>query len=213
MSKDGEEWLNMQYCRIDSGNIDVSSASESCILFLTSTSEAVMVQCARNNVSGGENMSTILIVHGPNLNLLGKREPHIYGTATLAEINEAVTQLGKKLGYEITCFQSNHEGELIDRIQQGLGKLAGVIINPGAFTHYSYALRDALSAVSAPVIEVHLSNIHAREPFRAHSVIAGIAVGQITGLGPIGYSLALRALHEYIQKSRGGTDGTKGTSS
>lgn len=153
-------------------------------------------------------MSRILVVHGPNLNLLGKREPNIYGTTTLDEINEGLVQLGSSLGLKVECFQSNHEGVIIDRIQQGMCELAGIIINPGAFTHYSYAIRDALSAVSTPVIEVHLSNIHAREPFRAHSVIAGIALGQITGLGHIGYSLALQALHYKIMKGKEDTHGT-----
>jgi 3-dehydroquinate dehydratase-2 len=157
-------------------------------------------------------MSRILVIHGPNLNLLGKREPHIYGTTTLDEINDDLTQLGNSLGLSVECFQSNHEGIIIDRIQLGMGVLGGIIINPGAFTHYSYAIRDALSAVSVPVIEVHLSNIHAREPFREHSVIAGIALGQITGLGHIGYSLALQALHQKIMNRKEETDGTTRTS-
>lgn len=144
-------------------------------------------------------MSKIMVIHGPNLNLLGSREPHIYGTTTLEQINERLREEGMAMGLEVHCFQSNHEGAIIDRIHEGMTGIAGMIINPGAFTHYSYAIRDAISAIQTPVIEVHLSNIHARESFRSHSVLADIAMGQIVGLGHIGYSLALQALHQYLK--------------
>ncbi|MTI84174.1 MAG: type II 3-dehydroquinate dehydratase [Firmicutes bacterium] len=135
----------------------------------------------------------ILVLNGPNLNLLGMREPETYGTITLSDICSEMDILARELGVGLTHYQSNHEGDLIDRLHQTMGKEAAVIFNPGAFTHYSYALRDAIAAVSVPVIEVHLSNIHAREKFRRHSVITPVAAGQISGLGSTGYLLALRA--------------------
>lgn len=136
-------------------------------------------------------MKKILVVNGPNLNMLGKREPGVYGNETLADIETKVTEKAKKLGVEVEFFQSNHEGAIIDRIHEAFGKIDGIIINPGAFTHYSYAVRDAIKAVNIATIEVHISNVHAREEFRAKSVTAPVCVGQISGLGSLGYLLAL----------------------
>jgi 3-dehydroquinate dehydratase-2 len=135
----------------------------------------------------------ILVMHGPNLNLLGKREPHIYGTVTLDEINGQLAALAKELGAEITCFQSNHEGELVQKIQDAMGQYQAVVINPGAYTHTSVALRDAIASTGILAVEVHLSNIYRREEFRQHSFISGVAAGQITGFGPGSYLLGLRA--------------------
>jgi 3-dehydroquinate dehydratase-2 len=136
----------------------------------------------------------ILIVHGPNLNLLGKRKKEIYGDKTLEEINSLLQQQAKELGVEIIAFQSNSEGTLIDFIQAESPKAEGIIINPGALTHYGLSLRDALGDTNLPVIEVHLSNIYGREEFRQRSVVAPIAKGQISGLGWRGYIAALRTL-------------------
>ena len=134
----------------------------------------------------------VLVLHGPNLNLLGTREPSIYGRTTLPEIDRALVARGRAAGVSVTCFQSNHEGELVDRVQQAARDRVGfIILNAGAYTHTSVALRDALSGVAIPFIEVHLSNVFAREPFRHHSYLGDIAVGVISGLGPGSYAAAL----------------------
>jgi 3-dehydroquinate dehydratase-2 len=140
----------------------------------------------------------ILVLHGPNLNLLGRREPGIYGTATLDDIDTALHDAGQARQFEMVTFQSNYEGALIDHVHRYGWIASGIIINPGALTHYSIALRDAIAAVPAPVIEVHLSNIAAREEFRHHSVIAAVARGSIAGLGATGYLLALRYLMDMV---------------
>jgi 3-dehydroquinate dehydratase-2 len=136
----------------------------------------------------------VLIINGPNLNLLGLREPHIYGSKTLADLEAACAGHGEKLGLDVQCVQSNHEGALIDAIQGARGKCAAIIINAGGYTHTSVAIRDALSGAELPVYEVHLSNVHARDEFRHHSFISGIAKGVIVGLGFRGYFAALDAI-------------------
>lgn len=136
----------------------------------------------------------ILVLHGPNLNMLGRREPEIYGDTTLAQIDSALQERATAAGATVLTFQSNHEGALIDMIQREGWTADGIIINPGALTHYGLSLRDALSSLTAPIIEVHLSNVYKREPFRHTSVIAPIATGQIAGLGWRGYLLALEWL-------------------
>lgn len=134
----------------------------------------------------------ILVIHGPNLNLLGKRDPKVYGSATLNEVNAYIEGYFKKV--KIDFFQSNHEGEIIDKIQQSEGLYSGIVINPGAFTHYSYAIRDAIEAISIPVVEVHISNIAAREEFRHKSVLSAVVKGTIAGMGIYGYVLAVQAI-------------------
>lgn len=138
-------------------------------------------------------MIRILVLNGPNLNLLGEREPDVYGAARLADIEAALSSLAEEIGVELVFRQSNHEGVLIDALHDARETCHAVVFNPGAFTHYSYALRDAVSAIGIPVVECHLSNIHAREEFRAVSVIAPVCAGQISGLGVTSYMLALRA--------------------
>ena len=139
-------------------------------------------------------MTTILVLHGPNLNALGRRDRRHYGTLTLDEINRRIEDRAASLGVEVECFQSNHEGALIDHLQDNAGRFDGVVINAGALTHYGLALKDALTDTVVPVVEVHLSNIHAREEWRRHSVLADTARGQIAGLGWRGYTAALEAL-------------------
>lgn len=145
-------------------------------------------------------MKKILVVHGPNLNMLGKREPDLYGSESLDAINSRIKEEAHKLGLGIECFQSNTEGEIVDRIQKALGDVSLIIINPAAYTHTSVAIRDALLAVALPVIEVHLSNIHKREDFRKKSLVADIAVGQIAGFGSYGYILAIKAAAMELNK-------------
>jgi len=147
-------------------------------------------------------LATILILHGPNLNLLGTREPSVYGTGTLDAINAVLITLAKQLKHTLTALQSNAESTLIDYIQEtSQNQTDFIIFNPAALTHTSIALRDALLAVNKPFIEVHLSNIHRREPFRHHSYFSDIALGTITGLGAEGYSLALRYAHHYLTRT------------
>jgi 3-dehydroquinate dehydratase-2 len=146
---------------------------------------------------------TVLVVHGPNLNLLGTREPQVYGHTTLAEIDDDLRQAGAELGVTVESFQSNHEGALIDRIQAARTGAQALIVNAGGYTHTSVALRDALAAVGLPVIEVHLSNLAAREEFRHRSLLAPVCVGQITGLGAFGYRLALEAAVHVLHSRKG----------
>ncbi|MFT9848063.1 type II 3-dehydroquinate dehydratase [Aneurinibacillus sp. REN35] len=147
-------------------------------------------------------MAIILVINGPNLNMLGRREPGIYGSETLADVEARIVRRAEADGVKVEFFQSNHEGALIDRIHQAFGLCDGIVINPGAFTHYSYAIRDALASVSIPFVEIHISNIHAREAFRKESVLAPIALGQISGLGTYGYELAFDALVHHIRKNK-----------
>jgi 3-dehydroquinate dehydratase II len=143
----------------------------------------------------------ILILHGPNLNLLGTREPEIYGSQTLNDIDEQLGELGKELGAEVKCFQSNNEGALVDALHDARSWAGGIVFNPGAYTHTSIALRDAIAGIGIPVIEVHLSNVYAREEFRHVSMISAVCKGKILGLGWRSYTLALRALVELLEES------------
>ena len=137
----------------------------------------------------------ILVLNGPNLNLLGRREPDVYGRATLADLEAACVETGRDLGVDVVCRQSNHEGQLIDWLHGAAGDGAtGIVLNPGGYTHTSVALRDAIAGIDTPVVEVHLSNVHAREGFRRRSLTAGVCVGSVAGLGVAGYGLALRYL-------------------
>ncbi|MCL6559409.1 MAG: type II 3-dehydroquinate dehydratase [Firmicutes bacterium] len=139
----------------------------------------------------------VLVLHGPNLNLLGTRETDVYGRTTLPEVDAALESLGRELGVEVECYQSNHEGELIDKLHKTDAE--AVVLNPGGFTHYSIALRDAVASIKIPVVEVHLSNIYAREKFRRRSVIAPVAAGQISGFGMDSYLLGLRAAANLVR--------------
>lgn len=143
---------------------------------------------------------SILVLHGPNLNLLGQREPGIYGSLTLADINRLLEAEGQKLQAKVTVLQSNHEGVLLDAIHGSLGQHQGIVINAGAYTHTSVALRDAIAAVNLPTVEVHLSNIYRREDFRHHSYIAPVVIGQISGFGVQSYLLGLQALIHHLSK-------------
>ncbi len=137
----------------------------------------------------------VLVLHGPNLNLLGTREPGVYGRTTLREVDTMLREHARRRGHSVECRQSNHEGQLVDWLQAARREgFAGIVFNPGAFTHYSFALRDAVAAIDLPVVEVHLSNVHGREEFRRHSVIAAVARGQIAGFGPQSYRLGFDAL-------------------
>lgn len=144
-------------------------------------------------------MRTIWVINGPNLNLLGLREPGVYGSQSLASIEEGLLEKAEALGVSVTFYQSNHEGDIIDRIHAALGHADGIVLNPGALTHYSYAVRDAISSVKIPTVEVHLSNIHARETFRHTSVIAPVAVGQIAGFGAVSYEIGMMALLRHLE--------------
>lgn len=138
-------------------------------------------------------MVRILVLHGPNLNLLGRRQPHLYGSLTLAQIDEELSQWAAAAGVQVVCAQSNHEGELVEQIQQAAGRFDAIVINPAAYTHTSVALHDAIEAVQLPTVEVHLTNIHRREPFRHRSLIAAVASGQICGFGLESYLLGVEA--------------------
>jgi len=144
----------------------------------------------------------ILVIHGPNLNLLGSREPGLYGSATLAEIDRSLQERARQLEVSLTSVQSNHEGALVDRIQQARDDADGILINAAAYTHTSVALRDALLAVALPYVELHLSNVHAREPFRHRSLLADRALGVIGGFGPLSYGLALEGLVAHLRQGK-----------
>jgi len=148
-----------------------------------------------------ENASSkkVLVIHGPNLNMLGRREPEIYGHQSLDEINTGLLAMGEKMGLDITNFQSNHEGEIVEKIQLAMGSYDGILINPAAYTHTSIAIRDALSLLDIPVVEIHLSNINKREAFRHKSLIADVAAARISGFGARGYLLGLEGLAALIQ--------------
>ena len=156
--------------------------------------------CTESIVGGSPNtwhdraVALITLLHGPNLNLLGQREPHIYGTATLDDYVEFTTTAAKEFGHEVTAFQTNHEGSLVDAIHSARGTSAAIIINPGAFTHYAWSIHDALAAFEGPIVEVHISNPNAREPWRHTSVVAPVATGSIVGFGMQGYRLAVEAV-------------------
>lgn len=146
-------------------------------------------------------MQTIAVIHGPNLNLLGMREKEIYGETTLESINQHIQNLAEQHNMKVEFFQSNHQGAIIDYLHQSRASIDGIVINPAAYTHTSVAIRDALAAIAIPCVEVHLSNIHARESFRHTSLIAPVCIGQISGFGPQSYSLGFQAILEYIQRN------------
>jgi 3-dehydroquinate dehydratase-2 len=144
--------------------------------------------------------STILVLNGPNLNMLGLREPTVYGHETLADVEKMCTEVGSAHGFQVECLQTNHEGQLIDRIHAARGTVAGIVINPGAWTHTSVAIHDALVAAEVPVLEVHISNVHKRESFRHHSYVSLVAVGVIAGFGTHGYKLAIEHFAKLLNK-------------
>lgn len=148
------------------------------------------------------NMYRVLILHGPNLNLLGSRETEVYGSTSLEELNRRITEWGESEGAKVTIYQSNSEAELIQLIQDSPPNYDAIVLNPGAFTHTSIAMRDAVAAISTPTVEVHLSNIYAREEFRHHSYISAVAIGQVAGFGPYSYQLGLRAAIQEVEKRR-----------
>ena len=143
-------------------------------------------------------MTRLLLMNGPNLNLLGQREPEIYGTTTLADIEAMVAKYAQERGAELDCYQSNHEGALIDKIQQSQGVYDGIVFNPGAYTHYSYAIHDAITSVDVPVVEIHISDISEREDFRSKSVLVDACIGQVKGLGKEGYLRAVDLVLEHL---------------
>lgn len=145
-------------------------------------------------------MKSIWVINGPNLNLLGIREPGIYGSLSLQSIEDRLRKMASNAGIDITFYQSNHEGAIIDWIHEAMGQADGILLNPGALTHYSYAVRDAISSVKVPTVEVHLSNIHARESFRHTSVIAPVCAGQISGFGAVSYELGIHALLDVLDR-------------
>ncbi len=152
--------------------------------------------------SSNVEMLRVLVVHGPNLNLLGQREPEIYGHTRLADIDRELRRLGGELGIKVEAFQSNSEGEIVTRIQKARGKVDALLINPAGYTHTSIAIRDAVLALEVPAVEVHLSNVYRREPMRHHSTIADVAVARIMGFGAAGYALALRAVRGLVESAR-----------
>jgi 3-dehydroquinate dehydratase II len=159
-----------------------------------------MIQKHEEKIMTENQQKKVLVVHGPNLNMLGKREPHIYGSTTLEEINEELKHQGEKAGMFLETFQSNHEGAIVEKIQEALlSGINGIIINPAAFTHTSIAIRDALLLADIPIIEIHISNIYKRERFRHKSFIADIATAQLSGFGVIGYALALDGMIRLIK--------------
>jgi len=147
-------------------------------------------------------MINILVIHGPNLNLLGEREPELYGNLSLASINETITKKAEELGCRVKIYQSNSEGEIVNLIQNARRWAKGIIINPAAYTHTSIAIRDAILAVGIPCVEVHLSNVYKRESFRHRSFISPVSIGQICGFGPLGYILALEALVNFLKEGK-----------
>ena len=143
-------------------------------------------------------MKKILVIHGPNLNLLGEREPGVYGSDTFETVNNEIVQKSKECDFECEIFQSNHEGEIIDKLHSARLEFDGIVLNAGAYTHYSYAIRDAIAAIKIPVVEVHMSNVHKREEFRHHSVISPVCVGVIAGFGKNSYLLGVEALADIL---------------